>query len=147
MGEESVAVETELRVAGAARSSSAGATVGAALTPAPMRAIIATNRTHPRAPCRILLTTTPLAHARPSAPIRTKIGRSGGEVEEKHWGPSAPKLTRCPVAAQVVGVAVGLGFVVGVDFAVVVGVRRFVVVGVVDGAGVVPTRILFFSIG
>ena len=40
-----------------------------------------------------------------------------------------------------------LGFVVGVDFAVVVGVRRFVVVGVVDVAGAVPTKILFFSIG
>ena len=39
------------------------------------------------------------------------------------------------------------GVVVGVDFDVVVGVRRFFVVGVVDVAGVVPTRILFFSIG
>ena len=45
------------------------------------------------------------------------------------------------------GVGLLFGFVVGVDFAVLVGVRRFVVVDVVDVAGVVPTRILFFNIG
>jgi hypothetical protein len=47
----------------------------------------------------------------------------------------------------VVGVTGDLGLVVGVDFAVVVGVRRGFVVDVVDGAGLVPTKILFLNIG